>query len=384
MTNERMVLAHGRVVTPEGVLEPGWVRLTGERITKVAAGEPDEPVDLDLTGMTLLPGFVDMHVHGGGGGSYVSDEPERIATAAEFHRRHGTTTTMASLISARPDVLERQVAAVAEVAESGLLAGIHLEGPWISEEKRGAHDRSVLRLPAPAEVGRLLQVGRGQIRMVTMAPELAGAAEATERLRQAGVVVAVGHTAADYRQTRQAFEQGARVGTHLFNAMPSLHHREPGAVAALLEDPRVLVELIADGHHVHPAMLGLAIRAAGVDRVALVTDAMDAAGMPDGRYRLGGRAVRVTEGLVKLEDGDSIAGSTLTMQAAVRFLVRQVGVGLPQAAAMAATNPARALGLTEVGAIRPGLRADLVALDDADLSVRFVLAGGSRVESVPE
>lgn len=371
------VLGNGRVVTHDAILDPGWIEVDGSRIVAVGGGSPSR-IDVDLADRYVVPGFVDTHVHGGGGGAYTSADPDSIARVAAFHRSHGTTSTIGSLISASAEDLERQVTVLAECVRAGEVAGIHLEGPWLSPGKKGAHDPSVLRPPTATEVGRLLELGGGTVRMVTIAPELDGGLAAVSQVVSAGAVVAVGHTMATYDQARQAMDAGATVATHLYNAMPSLHHREPGAVAALLEDPRCTVELVADGHHVHPAMLDLAIRAAGVDRVSLVTDAMQAAGLGDGEYELGGRAVKVRNGLVRLRDGDSIAGSTLTMDAAFRFVVREIGVSVIEAARMAATNPAGALGLRDVGALRTGLQADLVLLDSA-LEVWAVMRAGAWV-----
>lgn len=371
------VLGNGRVVTHDAVLDPGWIEVEGSRIVAVGGGAPAR-IDVDLADRYVVPGFVDTHVHGGGGGAYTSADAEAIARVAAFHLSHGTTSTIGSLISATAEDLERQVTVLAESVRSGVVAGIHLEGPWLSPGKKGAHDPAVLRPPTATEVGHLLELGGGTIRMVTIAPELDGGLAAVEQVVAAGAVVAVGHTMATYDQARQAMDAGATVATHLYNAMPSLHHREPGAVAALLEDPRCTVELVADGHHVHPAMLDLAVRAAGVDRVSLVTDAMQAAGLGDGEYELGGRAAKVRNGLVRLRDGDSIAGSTLTMDAAFRFVVREIGVSLVEAARMAATNPAGALGLRDVGSLRTGLRADLVLLDSA-LEVSAVMRAGAWV-----
>ncbi|GAB3409532.1 N-acetylglucosamine-6-phosphate deacetylase [Flindersiella endophytica] len=374
------VLGNGRVVTHDAILDPGWIEVDGSRIVAVGGGAPAR-IDFDLANRYVVPGFVDTHVHGGGGGAYTSADPGSIAKVAAFHLSHGTTSTIASLVSAPAEDLERQVTALVEAMRSGradTVAGIHLEGPWLSPGKKGAHDPEVLRPPTATEVGRLLELAGGTIRMVTIAPELDGGPAAVEQVVAAGAVVAVGHTMATYDQAKRAMDAGATVATHLYNAMPSLHHREPGAVAALLEDPRCTVELIADGHHVHPAMLDLAVRAAGVDRVSLVTDAMQAAGLGDGEYELGGRAVKVRNGLVRLRDGDSIAGSTLTMDAAFRFVVREIGVSMIEAARMAATNPAGALGLVDVGALRTGLQADLVLLDSA-LDVSAVMRAGAWV-----
>jgi N-acetylglucosamine-6-phosphate deacetylase len=372
------LLGNGRIVTPDGVLDPGWVDVVGERLDAIGAGAPPRPPDHDLEGHTVVPGFVDTHVHGGGGGTYLAASQDEVTRVADFHLSHGTTTTFASLVSAPAEALERQVPAVAELVEDGTVAGIHLEGPWLSEIRRGAHDPANLRPPTPAEVARLLSLGRGTVSMVTLAPELDGGMEAVRQVIDAGVTVAVGHSDASYETVLAAVDAGATVGTHLFNGMPPLHHRAPGPVGALLADSRVTVELIADGVHLHPATVGLAIEAAGVDRVSLVTDAMAAAGVGDGIYGLGARKVRVQDGVARLADGSSIAGSTLTMDAAFRFVVREVGLSLEQAARVAATTPARAFGLDSIGALRPGLRADLVVLD-ADLGVVAVLRRGAWV-----
>ena len=377
------LLGNVRVVTPDGVLDPGWIEVAGDRIAGVGAGSAPRTPDLDLSGRTVVPGFVDTHVHGGGGGTYLAATPEETARVADFHRSHGTTTTFASLISSTAPDLERQVPALADLVTDGVVAGIHLEGPWLSEIRRGAHNPAVLRPPAPAEVERLLRLGRGTVRMVTLAPELTGGLDAVRQVVDAGAVAAVGHSDADFDTVLAAIDAGASVGTHLFNGMPPLHHRAPGPVGALLQDSRVSVELVADGHHLHATTIDLAIRAAGVDRVSLVTDAMTAAGMGDGVYGLGDRSVRVENGVARLADGDSIAGSTLTMDAAFRFVVREAGLSLDQAARVASTTPARAFGLADIGALRPGLRADLVLLDAA-LEVDAVMRAGVWVAGDPK
>jgi N-acetylglucosamine-6-phosphate deacetylase len=372
------LLANGKVVTLDAVLDPGWIEVVNERIVGVGEGIPARPADVDLAGRIVVPGFVDTHVHGGGGASYLTATLEETARVAEFHRSHGTTTTLASLVSTTAEELERQVVATADLVVDGVVAGMHLEGPWISEARKGAHDPACLRPAERAELDRLLALGRGTIRMVTLAPELPGGLDAVRRVCEAGVVAAVGHSDADYATVIDAVDAGATVATHLFNGMPPLHHRAPGPVGALLEDERVTVELIADGMHVHPGVIAVAARSAGPDRVSLVTDAMAAAGMPDGVYNLGHRPVRVENGLVMLVSGESIAGSTLTMDAAFRLAVQQAGQTLTQAARMASTTPARTFGFTEVGALQAGLLADLVVLD-SELSTAAVMRRGSWV-----
>ena len=414
----------GRVVTPERIC-PGEVRIEGDRIVSVVlnpeedrAGDRDGDRTKDRAGgrdggrgegggHLIVPGFVDIHSHGGGGHSFTSGEATAARAAAGFHLRHGTTTMLASLISAPAERLRAAVEALAPLVAEGVLAGIHLEGPYLSLARRGAHDPAYLRDPSIAELTDLLRSGQGAVRMVTLAPERTGALEAVRLLVANQVVVAIGHTDASYEQTRAAIAAGATVATHLSNAMPPVHHRAPGPVVALLEAPEVVCELIADGAHLHDGMLAFAARTAGPARTALVTDATAAAGMPDGAYDLGGRRVIVRGGVVRLAEpegspsaerspsvegppaagrsptaegspaaGDGpLAGSALTMDAALR---RAVGAGLSivEAVQMAATTPARVLGLGDtLGALIPGLRADLVELDPHLRVVRVVRAG---------
>lgn len=373
-----MLLTADVVVTGEAVLEPGWLEVAGERIVAVGAGQPPRPGDLALGAVTVLPGFVDMHVHGGGGAAFPEGTVEAVRTSIDLHRRHGTTSTVASLVTAFPDELARQVAVLAEQVADGALLGIHLEGPWLSQHRCGAHEPTALRDPDPAEIDRLLTAGRGTIRMVTIAPELPGALRAIRQFVDAGVVAAVGHTDASYEQVREAIDAGATVGTHLFNAMRPVHHREPGPVIALLEDPTVTVEMITDGVHLHPALYRDVTSRVGPDRVALITDAMAAAGMADGGYRLGLLDVDVRDGVARVAGTDTIAGSTATMAQVFRFAMqhsdRPRRDALLAATRQSSVNPARALGLSHRG-LAAGAPADLVVLAD-DLSVAGVLRGG--------
>ena len=373
-----MLLAAGTVLTGRELLRPGWIEVSGQRITAVGAGQPPGPADRELPAATVVPGFIDTHVHGGGGASFSGGAAETAAAVA-LHRRHGTTTLIASLVSEAPEDLLRQIRGLAEDVRSGLIAGIHLEGPWLAEKRCGAHDPALLRDPDPAELSRVFDAAQGTIRMVTLAPERTGALDAVRAVVGAGAVAAVGHTEATYQQTRDAIDAGATVATHLFNAMRPIHHREPGPVIALLEDPRVSVEVIADGVHVDAALYRHVSRSAGDDRVSLVTDAMAAAGMADGAYRIGPLAVEVADSVARLVGTDTIAGSTATMDQLFRFAV--AGSGLPRDEALltavrqSSVNPARALGLPSAE-LTAGSRADLVVLD-ADLMVTDVLFGGT-------
>jgi N-acetylglucosamine-6-phosphate deacetylase len=396
-----MILTGAKVVTLDGILDDASIRIEGDRLTAVggphseaesapdtagsAAGSPGPSlfgeIRVDLSGREVVPGYVDIHVHGGGGASYSSGNADKARKVAQFHLAHGTTTSLASLVSASMEELVRQVTALVPLVEDGTVAGIHLEGPYISPARCGAHDPAVLRDPSLDEFDQLLDASHGTIRMITLAPELPGALPFIEKATARGVVAAIGHTDATYAQTRDGIAAGARVGTHLFNAMRGLHHREPGPIPALIEAPDVIVELINDGVHVHEAVARLVANRVGHDRLALVTDAMAATGIGDGTYRLGSMTVRVENGVARLADGGAIAGSTLTMDAALRRSVDFVGMPLTTAARTAATTPSRALGLeAETGAIAHGLRADLVVLN-ADLTVARVMRAGRWVSS---
>ena len=371
------LITAGTMILDGQICRPGWLETSGSRILACGAGPAPKAVDTDVAECTdfpdsiVAPGFIDMHVHGGGGASYT--EPRDIGRAADFHRRHGTTTTLASLVTASPAELIGGVRALAGATRERTVAGIHLEGPWLSRAHCGAHDPAQLRPPDPVEIDAVLAAGGDAIRMVTLAPELPGADAAIRRFTGAGVVVAVGHTGASYDQARVAIDAGATVATHLFNARPPLRHREPGPVLALLQDPRVTCELIADGVHVHPAVTAAVIEAAGPDRVSAITDAIAAAGCDDGPYRLGTVSIDVVSGVARVHGTSTIAGSTATMAQIFRNVCALAG--LVAAVQMTATTPARALGLERVGDLRAGYDANLVVLDP-DLRVTAVMAGG--------
>jgi N-acetylglucosamine-6-phosphate deacetylase len=372
-----VIISAGRVVTPARVFAPGWVHVEGEHVTDVGPGRPPRPADIELQGATIVPGYVDAHVHGGGGASFDTGTAQAAETVVAAHLAHGTTTIMASLVTDTVGNLERALRELATLAAAGRLAGIHLEGPWLSPLHAGAHDPDLLADPKPAQVDRLIEAADGHLRMVTLAPELAGGLDAVRRITAAGIVAAIGHTDATYDVARAALDAGAGVGTHLFNAMRGLHHREPGPGAALLEHPDAYVELIADGAHLHPAIVRLAAHAKP-HLTVLVTDAMAAAGAEDGDYHLGPMKVRVRDGLATLAETGAIAGSTLTMAAAVRYAATVAGLPVEEVVRAATATPAAMLGLDRVGALRPGYFADLVVLDDT-FEVRRVMRRGRWV-----
>lgn len=376
-----IVIGGGRVVTPTELIEYGWVRIRGEQIAAIGVGPYPDRVDVDLAGRTLVPGFVDQHCHGGGRNSFATTDGAEAFRAAQLHLAHGTTSIMGSLVTATHDDLVAQIKALSPLVDQDVLFGIHLEGPWISPTYPGAHDKRLLRHPTRDEVGQLLAQAGGRIRMVTLAPELPNAVPAIHQIVRAGAVAAIGHTNADYDETQTAIDAGARVGTHLTNAMRPMQHRDPGAAAALLEDPRVHVEAICDGHHVHWSILRLLFAEAGVDRISMVTDAMAAAGVGDGDFMLGQLAVEVAGGVAHLAGTEIIAGSTLTLDHAMRYMVLNSHVGLHAAVHSLSTTPARAMGLTDRGAIAVGKRADLLILG-ADLQVDRVMVRGDWIQSV--
>jgi len=358
----------GRVVTPHGIVD-GAVEVDGDRITAI---EPERV----HSGHFIVPGFIDMHVHGGGGYTFTTGDPDQARGAAAFHLAHGTTTLLASLVSSPYELMQAAVKAYAPLVDEGVLAGVHFEGPYLSELRCGAQNPKFLRDPSTRELTELIDTGGGTVRMVTLAPERPGALEAIDLLVRHGIVAAIGHTDATHEQTVAAVAAGATVGTHVFNGMRPPHHRQPGPVFALLGAPSVVCEFVPDGAHLHDATLQFAVSVTGPDRAALVTDALSAAGMPDGGYDLGELSVDVVDGVARLAGSHSIAGSTLTMAAGLRRAV-ETGIPLVDACRMAATTPAAALGLgTGVGALRAGLRADLVELSE-DLQVVRVMRAGT-------
>lgn len=368
-----MLIEAERILLPDhDNFVTGWVDVHGDTITGAGVGAPPRPAD-QAAGM-LVPGYVDAHCHGGGGAAFTTDDPAEADRVVWAHRAAGTTTIVASLITASIPVLRAQIALLADLVTAGDLGGIHLEGPWLATRYKGAHDSDLLGDPAPAVVEDLLRAGTGTVRMATIAPELPGAMEAIPVMVAHGCLPAVGHTAADYATVKQAISLGATGATHIFNAMPPLGHRDPGPVLAFLDDPRVRVELIFDGIHVDADLATFVMRTIP-DRIILVTDAMAAAAAPDGDYLLGELPVEVRDRVARLAGRPTIAGSTLTLDRAVRNAIGQ-GIPLAQAVRSATSAPADYLGLDRVGRIAAGHRADLLMLDD-DANVTAVMYRGA-------
>lgn len=370
----RILIAEGRIAAvglPESVPVP-----RGAEVIRVF-------------GRRVVAGFVDIHIHGGGGASFMDGTPEAFAEVCRYAARHGTTALLATTRSAPPDRLLEVVSALGRfegVPDGAKFMGIHLEGPFLSPERPGAHNPDYLRVAALDEVDRLLDAANGKIKHCTLAPELPGALGVIEVLRSQGVTVALGHSSADFSTARRAISHGASIATHVFDCMPPLHHRELSITSAAVTDDRVVAEVIADGHHIHPAMIRLLVRAKQPHRVALVSNNFFAAGMPDGVYSRDDRIISVEHGLAYLADAGNpiIAGATVGMERAFANLIQFAGVSVQEASEMASAVPAAIIGEQHsIGSIRVGAQADLVVLDH-DGSVWMTLVDGRMVYQVEE
>jgi len=367
---------HARKLDAHGQIDDFWMLVEADTILSIGHGQaPEAASRVDVGGRWLVPGFMDLHGHGGGGHSY-DDGAIEIGEALATHRVHGTTRSVISLVANPLASLRTSLSEIADIAEADpLVLGSHLEGPFLAPNRRGAHNGDFLRDPAPYEVEELIGAARGTLRQLTIAPELPNAMDAIDVLVENGVTIAIGHTEADFDVTREAFDRGARIVTHVFNAMPGIHHRAPGPVVAAFEDDRVILELILDGEHVHPDVAAM-VFASAPGRVALVTDAMAAAGSHDGDYTLGSLTVTVHEGIARLRGTPTIAGSTLTQDVALRIAVTRSHVEPKRAVEALTLTPARALGLEHRhGLLAPGFAADAVLLDH-DWRVAGVWADG--------
>ena len=355
-----MIIQAKSAVIDGALRENTWLEVKSGLISSINFGEASK-VDRVVKGV-LIPGFVDMHCHGGGGFYFSSSDPFEIEQAIDTHYSHGTTTLVASLVTASLEVLKTQIQRLVSFAEAGKIIGIHLEGPYLARSRCGAHDPALLRDPKVSEFAELLSVGKGYIKMVTIAPELNGAIDSMEYLVANGVTVAIGHSAADYDAALRGVDAGASVVTHFPNAVSKLDDKGHTLAELAMNDPRLCLEMILDGHHVGDE-IAKRIYQAGSDRVALVTDAMCAAGNSDGHYLIGQLPVTVKDSVARLDSNCALAGSTLTMDEAFFNMHSRLGYSIAESVAATSTVGTRSLGLHDRGELAVGLKADLLDVD---------------------
>jgi N-acetylglucosamine-6-phosphate deacetylase len=387
------VIHAGKILTPDEEIDDAIIVVEGSRISAIGHRDeirvPADAVDYVAAEMTVVPGFVDVHIHGAGGHDVMEGNVRALDRIAATVARHGTTSLVATTVTAPIEETCHSLEGIAryirsheelkEPQENGKLAaefvGIHLEGPFISKARRGVHPPDAIARPSVEVLQQFLDAADGLVKIVTIAPEIPGARELIEYAVAAKIVAAIGHTDADYDQARAAIQAGARHAVHMFNAMRPFTHRDPGVVGAILTDPEVTAEVIADGVHVAGPTIQVLLGCKGFDAVLLASDGIAATGMPDGNYRLGNFEVTVKDGVARNSEG-KLAGSTLTLDRALRYVVA-LGVPLKDAVRMASVLPARRLGLAgKKGIIAVGADADLVALT-ADLRVAGVMTRGA-------
>ena len=381
-------IKNANVITETGVLHNATVLWQDGVIAYIGplADVPMQHADTEWTdakGGWILPGFIDLHVHGGYGSDFMDASQEAYAVITSFHARNGTTGMLATSVTASREALQQVIDAAAAFRTSepafAELYGVHLEGPFISPKWPGAQNPNFIVPPHKEWLEAWSQQYPGLIRMVTLAPEQPGALDVIKWLTEHGIIAACGHTDASFQEVEDAVERGLSHAVHTFNAMTGLHHREPGTAGAVLTDSRICAEVIADGLHVHPACISLLTKVKTENNLILITDAMSAAGMGDGTYSLGSLSVTVRDGAARLDDGGALAGSTLTMMGAFRFMIQSVGLSVREASELASGNPAKRLGIYgQVGSVSIGKKADLL-LVNSDLSLEQVWKRGTAI-----
>lgn len=376
------VLIGGTILTPDQTLEDQDLVMDGEKIIDIAPHSPAARAGseiIDVNGLLIAPGFIDVHVHGAVGFDTMDATSEAIWAMGDYFARHGVTAFLPTTVSASAKDIKSAIQNVVNTPPSSTgarHAGIHLEGPFVNHEYRGAQPPQHLRAANAEEYNSWLE--SGQVRLITVAPEVDGVLDLIRIGTQANVEFALGHTSATYDQVLSAVEHGLRQATHTFNGMPGLNHRSPGVLGAVLSDDRIWAQIIVDGVHVHPAVVKLLIKAKGIERTVIVTDAIRATGMPDGDYALGDQIVHVQAGVARTDAG-GLAGSTLTMDQALRNMLQFAGLSLAQALPMLTRVPAASIGLADrKGSVAPGFDADIVVLDESH-QVRMTIVGGNVV-----
>jgi len=381
-----LILTNGTVVADE-LIPNGTVVTIGDRIMYVGDEEEGARIKdaaipgvfeiIDAQGGYIAPGLIDVHMHGSAGFELMDGTEEALRTMARFLAKSGTVAFLPSTVTAAPEKTRSVAQLVADYAGSNDEAevlGVHLEGPYINEKYKGAQYGPAIRPADLGELEELYSILGDKLRLVTLAPEVPGSLDAIAWLKERGINVSIGHSDATYEEAMEGFEAGITHATHTYNGMRGLHHREPGVLGAVLATPGIWAELIADLVHVHPGAIRVLLRSAGVERVVLISDAVQATGLPDGEYMLGDHQIFVKDGAARLAEGN-LAGSTLTMLRAVKNMVQEVGISLQDALRMASLNPAQSLGLADRGWIREGNRADFVILSESFTVQKTIIAG---------
>ncbi|WP_340028505.1 N-acetylglucosamine-6-phosphate deacetylase [Paenibacillus sp. FSL H7-0940] len=389
--DENISLLRGRLLLADEILEDGVIAWRDGEIlyAGIPEGLPERilsealPLSVPECGL-IVPGFIDIHVHGGNGEDFMDASPEVLDKITSFHSTQGTTAMLATSMTAPKERLDSVLAEVDRYRSGEMpyaqLEGVHLEGPFFSPKWPGAQNPEHIILPDVSWLEAWEKQYPGLIRQVTLAPEREGALEVISWLREQRITAALGHTDATYEEVERAVEAGLHHAVHTFNAMTPLHHRLPGAAGAVLSDPRISAEVIADGIHVHPAAISiLAQLKQHDDQLVLITDAMSATGLDDGEYKIGDLPVIVKHGEARLKDGGALAGSTLTMIRGFRYLIQEVGLSLNAASKAASLTPARLLGIDHrTGSLAQGKQADIILLN-AELDIEGVWVKGRRI-----
>jgi len=386
--NKRIIIINGTIITPFHLVSGKAIIIEKGKIIEIVNKE--ELKTATLTGVEVIeakdkfivPGYIDIHIHGGGGSDVMDGDYEAINQIAIAHSHFGTTSFLPTTMTMSKDKIIRSLRSICKAAKKGTagaeILGIHMEGPYINPEKKGAQKEEDIKKISIEEFLEFNQASGNLIRLVTIAPEMPGAIDLIKYLYKQGIIASVGHSNATYVQTRAGIQAGLSHVTHTFNAMRELHHREPGVVGAALTSPELTVEVIADGIHIHPIVLKILTKIKEAEEIVLITDAMRAAGLKEGTYDLGGQEVIVTKGQARLKDG-TLAGSVLTMDKAVKNMASKVGVPLPKAIQMASFNPARSIGIDDKkGSLEPGKDADIVILNK-NLETELTIVAGKIV-----
>ncbi len=386
--NKRIIIINGTIITPFHLVSGKAIIVEKGRFKEIVNKEElstatlTEAEVIEAKDKFIVPGYIDIHIHGGGGSDVMDGDYEAVNQIAITHSRFGTTAFLPTTMTMSKDKIIRSLRSICKAAKKGTagaeILGIHMEGPYINPEKKGAQKEEDIKKISVEEFLEFNQASGNLIRLVTIAPEMPGAIDLIKYLYKQGIIASVGHSNATYVQTRAGIQAGLSHVTHTFNAMRGLHHREPGVVGAALTSPELTVEVIADGIHIHPIVLKILTKIKDGEKIVLITDAMRAAGLKEGTYDLGGQEVIVTKGQARLKDR-TLAGSVLTMDKAVKNMVTKVGIPLPKAIQMASFNPAKSIGVDDKkGSLEPGKDADIVILNK-NLEAELTMVAGKIV-----